>query len=539
MPNVLESYLITLGFQTDQTAFRLFNVVLSNADSAVAEHADNMLGKIIKAQLGIVGAFVSIGAAALGMADKVAMADQSYQLMATRMLMTKDAARALTMTTDALGVSLEDIIWNKELHGRAVDIMGEISKFSEELGPNFEKNMVHLRDIRFEFSKLEIAAKFLGMSFVSSLIDKLGGGVAIQEKLSHWVDWLIQHVPELADKLSTALLPILQDTWMMLKAAGTAIEDFGIIFTDVVGILSGDGTIVATTFKFENFAKALDKCVYLMTQLLKLLPYIAGGAALGMAGGALFGGGLGALPLGIIGGVAGAGVGLTKHWLMDDDESPANDQAPADSAPTPRSDASPSPGRRQRQPARSVSGVGASGDVQSMIVAAANRYNIDPKLLLALAKQESGYKQSAVSGAGAVGVMQLMAGTADDMGVDRNDAYSNIDGGAHYLSNLLAKYHGNTDMALAAYDAGPGRVDSVAAYANKNNLDVNSYMANSGALPKETRDYVKSIHVNIEHVSIPAAAGNDPREHARILSEEVAKQMDNQVQFDNLQLQPA
>lgn len=104
-------------------------------------------------------------------------------------------------------------------------------------------------------------------------------------------------------------------------------------------------------------------------------------------------------------------------------------------------------------------GLGSATPGASQAVAnAAAQYGIDPALLAAVAKQESGLNQSAVSSAGAIGVMQLKPGTAASLGCDPNDMTSNIDCGAKYLSQLLAQFGGNEALALAAYNAGPGAV---------------------------------------------------------------------------------
>jgi hypothetical protein len=103
--------------------------------------------------------------------------------------------------------------------------------------------------------------------------------------------------------------------------------------------------------------------------------------------------------------------------------------------------------------------VPSSSSVSSLLDQAAARYGISAALLRAVAQVESGFNPSAVSGAGAQGVMQLMPPTAAQYGVvDSFDASQNIDAGAHLLSDLLAKYNGNTTLALAAYNAGPGAV---------------------------------------------------------------------------------
>lgn len=118
-------------------------------------------------------------------------------------------------------------------------------------------------------------------------------------------------------------------------------------------------------------------------------------------------------------------------------------------------------------------------DVDSAINEMAEKYNLDPALLAAMAEQESGFNQSAQSEAGAMGIMQLMPGTAEGLGVDPSDLRGNLEGGAKYLRQMLDKYDGDVEKALAAYNAGPGSLDSV-------NGDISK-------LSGETQKYVPSV----------------------------------------------
>jgi soluble lytic murein transglycosylase-like protein len=93
------------------------------------------------------------------------------------------------------------------------------------------------------------------------------------------------------------------------------------------------------------------------------------------------------------------------------------------------------------------------------IVAAANKYGIDPALLAGLVKQESGFNPNAQSGVGAKGLAQLMDATARGLGVSNPfDPVQSLDGAANFLSGLLKQFHGDQSLALAAYNAGPGAV---------------------------------------------------------------------------------
>jgi soluble lytic murein transglycosylase-like protein len=91
------------------------------------------------------------------------------------------------------------------------------------------------------------------------------------------------------------------------------------------------------------------------------------------------------------------------------------------------------------------------------IEAAAASAGVDPRLLAALTWAESGFRAEARSHAGALGLTQLMPGTARGLGVDPTDPAQNLRGGARYLAEQLERF-GSAELALAAYNAGPGRV---------------------------------------------------------------------------------
>lgn len=120
-------------------------------------------------------------------------------------------------------------------------------------------------------------------------------------------------------------------------------------------------------------------------------------------------------------------------------------------------------------------------EILGIINEVSNKYDVDPKLIEALVKQESGFNPSAKSKAGALGLMQLMPSTAKGLGVtDPMDVRQNIEGGVKYVKSMLDRFNGNIILALAAYNAGPNAVkkyDGVPPY-------------------KETQNYVRSILAN-------------------------------------------
>ncbi len=116
--------------------------------------------------------------------------------------------------------------------------------------------------------------------------------------------------------------------------------------------------------------------------------------------------------------------------------------------------------------------------IEVMIREVSDRYRVDPALVRAVIQTESNWNTSAISSKGARGLMQLVPGTAQQLGVNNAfDAKQNLDGGVRYLHMLLARYNGDLDKALAAYNAGPGAVDR------------------AGGIPRyrETREYVQRV----------------------------------------------
>ncbi len=131
---------------------------------------------------------------------------------------------------------------------------------------------------------------------------------------------------------------------------------------------------------------------------------------------------------------------------------------------------------------------GSSAAFDELINAAGLKYGVAPALIKSVIQTESSFHPNAVSSAGAKGLMQLMDDTARGLGVtDSFDPAQNIDGGTRFLSYLLRKYDGNASVALAAYNAGPGRVDRLG-IASEQDL-----AAKYEQLPQETQNYVRKV----------------------------------------------
>jgi soluble lytic murein transglycosylase-like protein len=141
-------------------------------------------------------------------------------------------------------------------------------------------------------------------------------------------------------------------------------------------------------------------------------------------------------------------------------------------------------------PTTSTSSPAYSGKYADYINQAASKYGVDPNLIAAIIKQESGFQQTKngktlTSPSGALGLMQLLPGTARSLGVDPNDAFQNIMGGTKYIADQIKAFGGNIEKALAAYNAGAGNVRKY-----------------NGVPPfKETQNYVKNVLANFNKLS--------------------------------------
>ncbi len=153
--------------------------------------------------------------------------------------------------------------------------------------------------------------------------------------------------------------------------------------------------------------------------------------------------------------------------------------APDDSAGAAQADlpqlAGDVPARQLSAPARTQAVLPAR--YQAAVLSLAERFDVSPALLEAVVWQESRWHEGAISPVGARGLAQLMPGTAREMGVNPDDPLANLEGGARYLRQQLDRFGGDIEKALAAYNAGPGRVEQ------------------AGGVPRirETQQYVAAV----------------------------------------------
>jgi len=400
MSNVstIKQYLVSLGFDVNNHQLAQFSEGMKKA----ARVAEDAMGGITKGFVAggatIAGVLTTIAGGTVALMNHVAQSDLDMQVFARRMFLSTDAARKMKTATDALGYSIEEIVWGPpELAERYRTLIADQNKMLSALGgADFEKQMRNLRDVRFEFTRLGVEMKYFTMLVVSDLSKALFGDEnGLLGKLRQFSDWFMSNMPSIAQKISNLVAPALKD----------------------MGHIVGDLWNVMKSVDWERLGNILAKSINLMLELTdKLLahPALARtllGAGAGAVGGGVIGGPLGAA-IGAVGGGAGA-------YLMGKDATGAFN---------------------------SIS------NWRRFIEQTARSYGVDPALAMAVARQESGFNAAAVnSKSGAMGLFQLMPGTASQLGVDPSDPVQNVYGGIRYLKQLLAKHHGDVGAALKEY----------------------------------------------------------------------------------------
>jgi hypothetical protein len=503
---VIESYLVALGFEANQPQLVKFQGALKTAGQSVTATTSGAVADFLKFQIGVTTAFTAAGFGVIGFIDKLAMGDQQMRLFAQRSFMTIQQARSVQTALNTLGVSLEDVAWDRELHQRFVTLIQDQRELSAMIGPQYEKQMEDVRDVWFQLQRLEVKGEYFGMKFASDLLKKLGFGDGdLLKALSQLNDFVLKNMPMWSDELSTDIMPILRDFWGIMKDLGQLGADVGLEFTNLVGVLSGDNSIEGATFDFHKFAEAVGKVAHWMAVVVHymvrieeflvrfgpLLGGILGGGSAGGAIGAIVGGvaGIPGGPAAMLAGAAAGGATGSEigAWLGGGTGAVVTGV--------------------EEYKRYSAGGAGSPGVSAYDGVAPAD-------LIRAIIKTESDGRQNDANGntltssAGAMGLMQVLQSTADRYHMDPRDPKQNVAIGTKEINRLLSKYGGNPDNAIAAYNWGEGNVDSYL----KTGHGIMTRRNPRGVIPQETRDYVRKVEaaagISIGTINIPITQPN-------------------------------
>ena len=397
MANYLESYLVGLSFSVDKNAYRAFNDTLRNMAATVEKYTispfSGIGGMFLKAGGIITGAIAAVDIATIGLLRNVANTDLQMQIMARRSFMATSAFRQLSIATDALGVSLEDIIVGPpELRQRYAQLMEDQKRMAP--GLDWEKQMMQIRTFEFQFTRMHVAAQYFMMYLAGSVSKALFGdkGSLLANLQSFNESFTPEKLQYYADKVANVLVPALNATWKVLKA-----------ILSVAEYLEGHKKLLqALGFSFAGGVAGMATGAVVGS----VVP------GLGTMGGAVIGGAIGALG----GGVVGAGYDIAQ-W-----------------------DAENRAGGRTAQ------------DWKLYAQHLATTYGLDRQKFMNLIQTESGWDPTAENPkTHAYGFGQIMPKNMHMYGMDATDPQQNLEMSARYLSELLKKNSGDWNAALKEY----------------------------------------------------------------------------------------
>lgn len=261
--NILQEYLLNLGFRLDQPELDKLHRTLTDVSRQLESRTSGIVKSIASVGGAIAGTYAGIIAATVGLADHFAEADLKQQLFAMRMFMSVDAAKRLQIAQEALGYSLEEIVWNPELHRRYDKLVADQMRMQKYLGPDYKQQMMRLRDIRFEITRMKVEAQYLGMEVIKNIGKSFGlDEEQLLGKLRKFNDWIIQNLPAIASKISETLVPILRD---IAINAGTFAHMLGQATSaglKLLGTVFGDPKLQSGAVTFDNIARAIQQIAF-------------------------------------------------------------------------------------------------------------------------------------------------------------------------------------------------------------------------------------------------------------------------------------
>ena len=519
--NVIKSYLVSLGFKVNNAEFNKTTSSLAELNRQVTSVTSSMKKEFIAASTTIVGSIVGITTASAKLIDHVGQLDMGYQKFALRMYTTTQQAKQLKIVTEAMGENINDIAWIPELRERYFSLIKQTGVLESQMGGDMGGVMRSIRDTRFEITRLKVEATYAMQWIVYYIIKHLGGAFGnFKGSLQDINNWIVKNMPIWTEKIGKFIADTLVKIWSLIErlnklwngfdegntkilllatsilyffnagpigkflALAAAVElvgkDIGISNTaweDLNGIIDKIIDIFGEFVKdlFESFSEqgvwpalkqSLTDCsdgageftdglVTMMKQLGLLnsdYEYKSGVKSLADLFAYL------AKTIANTTGELGNLLKLTGFIIKRDFSSALNlfEKIQEKNLAKRRNSWQLGPFTFGNDESESPS---FGGDIDTWITEAAQRYGIPENIFRKLVQAESGGNPNALSSANAMGLTQLMPDTAAEMGVNPWDPHENLLGGAKYLRQQYDRF-GNWRDALAAYNAGPGAVES-------------------------------------------------------------------------------
>lgn len=604
----LKSYLVSLGYEVDSSAYTKFVSTLKQTQSVVERHTNILSSSFAKAGLAYTGAIGTIIATTATMLNSLAKADMEYEKTALRLHMTTQAAKQYSTALKVLGEPPEMLAWMPELHEYYVQLRKDAMQM--ELPEEYSKRMQMIRGVGQEFNRLKqesiYALQWIGFSVVKHLQGPLEKSKFTFESFNRKI---IESMPRWTEKIGKTIANIMQIFGNVGKTIAKLGEGLVFMWDSLSPTAKGLAAIALITFLFSRlgpFGQAMILLAAVTLLLSEFWSMLEGKETLIpreilqgliMALDTLYRSMMTIIVLAksFWASLSGPGAALVKEQFAKANyetaqegwntvkkatiermikegkstqeisnfinnnpslkaqkeqvgvlkrkyetalaETNASDTdvvmkglAEVREIWTPGSEKYAGPlgwmvkehpkgfwsseeahaetirqeiaaGVRPPAAAASVSGVLSTAlpknieQYQSIIEEASALHGVPANLIAAMMWQESRGKKGAVSPVGAMGLMQIMPGTAKELGIplsELTDPRRNIFGGAEYMSKKLKETKGDIPTALAAYNAGFGAVQKY-----------------KGQIPpyRETQDYVKQIMANYQ--ALGGGAGNN------------------------------
>ncbi len=203
--NILKSYLVSLGFNVNDTEYAKMSDALNRSSQQVTNYTTGMTKSFLRASTEIVGSLASVTAATVGLIDKVSQADLKYQEFALQMHMSLPAAKEMKIVLDAMGESMTNVAWIPELRQRYFALQAQARQL--EMGQGAEGTFRQMRDLRFEVTRLKLESTYMMQYIAVDVWNKLASVFGnTKMTFKEFNDYITTHMPQIASMIGDKLV---------------------------------------------------------------------------------------------------------------------------------------------------------------------------------------------------------------------------------------------------------------------------------------------------------------------------------------------
>jgi Transglycosylase SLT domain len=274
LASVIQTYLVDVKYRVDNKELRKFQSALDDGAKSVEKSLGSIQGAIAKFGVLVIGAYAAVGYAAYKISTQVAESELNFQLLGMRMFMSTTAAKEMTIALEALGHTMDEVAWNKELQGRFVEMIEVQERLRKNLGLSYYEDMKRIRDFSQQVNILQMTlTKYALPAIVDKVFKSFAEGMGLTEKLKEFNKQLQtkEGFDAFVNKWSKIIIPI-------LKSIEHIFVDLGTAFIHFIGLLSGDEALKHGELSFENFGKAIghvaDGVHWLLEELNKFIDWM-------------------------------------------------------------------------------------------------------------------------------------------------------------------------------------------------------------------------------------------------------------------------